>query len=95
MSGFSDSLLTISAILLSSIISAVIMITLQKKGKVKHLLRAMLGMIIGMLSVCLIVLRLFFGRLDSLDLIVDLPVLAVGAVLFCTSVYWKKQRTAN
>lgn len=95
LSGLSEEILTIVAILVASVISALILITLQKRGKIKHLFRAMLGMILGMLSFCLIVLRLLFGQPDIYTLIVDLPVMVIGAVFFCTSVHWKKQRTAN
>jgi hypothetical protein len=54
VAGFSEELSTVVAILVASTLSALSLIALQKKDKIRHLFRAMLGMILGMLAFCLI-----------------------------------------
>ncbi len=83
----------IISILAAAGISLVVMLNLQKRGRVKHLLRAMVGMITGSLSICLSVSRLLLGRLDHTDLLVNGFMLLVGAILFVTGVNRQKQRS--
>ncbi len=88
MSGF---IAQIISILAAAGISLVVMLHLQKRGRVKHLLRAMVGMITGSLSICLSVSRLLLGSFDQTDLLVNGLMLLVGAVLFLTGIYTRKQ----
>jgi hypothetical protein len=53
----------------------------------------MVGMITGSLSICLSVSRLLLGSLDRTDLLVNGLMLLVGAVLFLTGIYTRKQST--
>ncbi len=92
MTGF---IAEISSIVIAAFSSAVVMLSLQRQGRVKHRLRATIGLMLAVLSISLIVSRFILGRLDSATLIVDVPVMVVGAVLFRTGVYWGKQKTDN
>jgi hypothetical protein len=82
----------IISIVIAAVTSAVVVISLQRQSRLKHRLRATIGLMLAVLAACIIVSRLILGRLDSSTLIVDLPVVVVGAVLFWTSVYRQKQR---
>jgi uncharacterized membrane protein len=82
----------IISIVIAAVTSAVVVISLQRQSRLKHRLRATIGLMLAVLAACIIVSRLILGRLDSSTLIVDLPVVVVGAVLFWNSVYWRKQR---
>ena len=83
----------IISILAAAGISLVVMLNLQKRGRIKHLLRAMVGMITGSLSICLSISRLLLGSLDRTDLLVNGLMLLAGAVLFLTGIYSRKQRS--
>ena len=88
MSGF---IAEIVSIVFAALSGAIVVINLQKQGRVKHRLRATIGLMLAVLAISLIVSRFILGRLDNATLLVDVPVIIVGAVLFRTGVYWAKR----
>jgi uncharacterized membrane protein YwzB len=85
----------IVSIILAAFFGALTVITLQRQGRVKHRLRAMLGIMFAVLAISLIVSRFILGRLDGATLLVDVPVIVVGAVLFRTAIYGRQQISDN
>ncbi len=87
MSGF---IAEIVSIVFAAFSGAIVVVNLQKQGRVKHRFRATIGLMLAVLAISLIVSRFILGRLDNATLLVDVPVIIVGAVLFRTGVYWGK-----
>ena len=85
----------IASVVIAAFSSAAVMMSLQRQGRVKHRFRATIGLMLAVLAISLIVSRFILGRLDNASLLVDVPVIIVGAVLFRTGVHWGKSRTDN
>ena len=81
----------IVSVVIAAFTGAVLVINLERQGRVRHRLRALIGSMLAVLAISLIVSRFILGRLDNVTLLVDVPVIVVGAILFRTSIYIQKK----